>query len=120
MRWMMIAMMVAACGGGKKTNPDAKVTGDVGVDTPSGSNNCPEARVVPGIETPHFDRVLARRVRAIELAPNLVPATMCNVLAQTGCNAGQKCTWIIDSSGPPQLGHIGCTPDGIVALRAAC
>jgi hypothetical protein len=34
---------------------------------------------------------------------------VCNVLAQTGCDAGQKCTWIIDDA-MMRLGHIGCAP----------
>ena len=46
--------------------------------------------------------------------------TACNPVAQTGCQAGEKCTWIIDIDGTsttPDVGHIGCavagtTPDG--------
>jgi hypothetical protein len=44
----------------------------------------------------------------------------CNVLTQTGCNAGEKCTWIIDAMTPQYLGHIGCAPDGNAASGAAC
>src|SRR4051794_5833132 len=44
----------------------------------------------------------------------------CNVLTQTGCNAGEKCTWIHDQTTPTPLGHIGCTADGTVAAGAAC
>jgi hypothetical protein len=44
----------------------------------------------------------------------------CNVLTQTGCLAGDKCTWIIDTAGPPSTGHIGCAPDGTAAVGSAC
>jgi hypothetical protein len=43
----------------------------------------------------------------------------CNVLTQTGCAAGQKCTWVTDSTSPP-LGHIDCVPDGTVMVGSAC
>src|SRR5690349_13558887 len=35
----------------------------------------------------------------------------CNVLMQTGCANGEKCTWIVDQTMPQPLGHIGCAPD---------
>jgi hypothetical protein len=47
----------------------------------------------------------------------------CNVLAQTGCTATQKCTWILDTDGTASmsgLGHIGCAPNGTVATGSAC
>ena len=44
----------------------------------------------------------------------------CNVLTQMGCNTGEKCTWIIDQSGPPQVGHVGCAANGTVAIGGAC
>jgi hypothetical protein len=45
---------------------------------------------------------------------------VCNVLMQTGCMTGQKCSWIEDNTASPPLGHIGCAPDGIAARGAAC
>lgn len=45
---------------------------------------------------------------------------VCNPLTQTGCNTGEKCTWIVDQDTPTEIGHIGCTPDGTVAVGAAC
>ena len=39
---------------------------------------------------------------------------------QTGCTTGQKCTWIQDNDDSPPLGHIGCSPDGTVAIGGAC
>jgi hypothetical protein len=43
----------------------------------------------------------------------------CNVLAQTGCASGEKCSWVHDSTTPP-LGHIGCVANGTGAVGAAC
>ena len=45
--------------------------------------------------------------------------SVCNPKAQTGCNAGEKCTWINDQDNPP-IGHVGCAPDGTVAIGTAC
>jgi hypothetical protein len=47
----------------------------------------------------------------------------CNPLAQTGCNANEKCTWIYDlvsMDGTNVLGHVGCAPDGDKAVGAQC
>ncbi len=49
---------------------------------------------------------------------------ICNPLTQTGCQTGEKCTWINDQDNPP-IGHVGCAPEGGVggtplALGAAC
>jgi len=44
----------------------------------------------------------------------------CNPLTQTGCNPGEKCTWITDQVMPQEVGHIGCAPDGTVAVGGAC
>jgi len=52
--------------------------------------------------------------------------SICSPLTQTGCNAGEKCTWIWDQlppSGqttPAPIGHIGCTAAGTLALGANC
>ena len=46
--------------------------------------------------------------------------TMCNPLTQTGCQASEKCTWIIDQVMPQYVGHIGCVADGTAAVGAAC
>jgi hypothetical protein len=76
--------LLAACGGGGKTKPDARI-------------------IVGGID-----------------APTTV-TDKCNVLAQTGCAAGEKCTWFTDSvSGDTQTGHVDCAPSGPVALNGAC
>lgn len=44
---------------------------------------------------------------------------VCNPLTQTGCSAGEKCTWWNDQENPP-IGHVGCAPDGTLAIGAAC
>jgi hypothetical protein len=44
----------------------------------------------------------------------------CNPLTQAGCAAGEKCTWLIDATMPQYVGHIGCAPDGAVAVDGAC
>jgi hypothetical protein len=49
-----------------------------------------------------------------------MPPLACNPLTQTGCNPGEKCTWITDQVMPQEVGHIGCAPDGTVALGGAC
>jgi hypothetical protein len=43
----------------------------------------------------------------------------CSPTAQTGCNAGEKCTWINDQDDPP-IGHVGCAPDGAIAIGETC
>ena len=47
----------------------------------------------------------------------------CNPLAQTGCNTGEKCTWVYDlvsADGTNVLGHVGCAPEGDKAVGAKC
>lgn len=45
---------------------------------------------------------------------------LCNANAQTGCEAGDKCTWIIVQDDPEVLGIMGCVDDGGVAEGEAC
>jgi hypothetical protein len=47
-------------------------------------------------------------------------AAACNILTQTGCNNGEKCSWIHDQTMPTAISHVGCAPDGTVAVGAAC
>jgi hypothetical protein len=44
----------------------------------------------------------------------------CNPLMQTGCNAGEKCSWIIDATDPQYVGHVGCVMDGTKNVGDAC
>jgi hypothetical protein len=43
----------------------------------------------------------------------------CNPISQQGCNANEKCTWIIVSESP-FLGKTGCVEDGSVAIGGTC
>src|SRR5690242_18098144 len=46
---------------------------------------------------------------------------ICNLITQTGCNAGEKCTWVrVAASDTQQLGQLGCVPEGDVTVDAAC
>jgi hypothetical protein len=44
----------------------------------------------------------------------------CSPLTQAGCNAGQKCSWVIDATTPMYVGHTGCVADGSAADGSAC
>jgi len=47
---------------------------------------------------------------------------ICNPVAQTGCQANEKCSWIIDQVTPAEVGHIGCAPlnGSEVAVGGTC
>jgi hypothetical protein len=48
---------------------------------------------------------------------------VCNPVMQTGCNAGEKCTWIVDIDGTAttnDVGHIGCVTAGTTPDGGAC
>jgi hypothetical protein len=53
-------------------------------------------------------------------APTRDAPMACDVLAQTGCQAGWKCSWIIDATTPQYVGHTGCVPDGTAQVGAGC
>jgi hypothetical protein len=44
----------------------------------------------------------------------------CNVLAQAGCDVGQKCAWVYTGIGPDPLGYLTCVPNGSVAAGGEC
>jgi hypothetical protein len=58
-----------------------------------------------------------KKVNLIDAPP--ADAGVCNPLTQAGCAAGEKCSWIIDDA-TADIGHIGCAPDGTVAIGGAC
>jgi hypothetical protein len=94
--WIVV---VVACGGNSAKAPDAHQAADAtAVDAPQPV----DAAVL--VDAPPADAA---------------PAT-CDVLAQTGCSAGEKCTWITDAVTPQPLGHIGCVPNGTVSTGGAC
>jgi hypothetical protein len=60
-----------------------------------------------------------KKIKIVD-GPTVDGPSVCNVLMQTGCTTGQKCTWIEDDMSSPPLGHIGCAPNGTMARGAAC
>lgn len=75
---VVLAALLAACGGGDAKPKDAAMTTDSG---PTG----------------------------------------CSPLTQMGCQANEKCTWVIDQTDPAYIGHIGCVPaTGSAAVGADC
>jgi hypothetical protein len=45
---------------------------------------------------------------------------VCNVVAQSGCGANEKCAWTKDPAIPLAQGKLACVPNGTVGLDAAC
>ncbi len=62
---------------------------------------------------------IARCGGGLDSSPFDAPG-VCNVLAQTGCAVGEKCTWLVDNWMPQYIGHIGCAPNGTAELGEAC
>jgi hypothetical protein len=58
--------------------------------------------------------------------PQLIDASIdaqmvCNPIAQTGCMANEKCTWLVDADANPatmtaEIGHVGCAPVDATAI----
>ncbi|HEY5925314.1 MAG TPA: hypothetical protein VIV11_26705 [Kofleriaceae bacterium] len=46
--------------------------------------------------------------------------TGCNPLTQTGCSAGEKCTWLLAGQIPNYVGIIRCAPVGTAEVGEAC
>jgi hypothetical protein len=44
----------------------------------------------------------------------------CNPMLQTGCKAGEKCTWLVLADTPTRLGQVACMPDGSVPVGGDC
>lgn len=107
--WLALLGVIACGGDDAPVDPDGGVVEiDASIDAPPGSEfDCPTSGAGPVCGT---------------TAPPTTPATntnTCNPLTQTGCNANEKCTWIIDQTNP-SIGHIGCTPRGTVPIGCAC
>ncbi len=45
---------------------------------------------------------------------------VCDPLLQTGCAAGEMCSWIRVQSTPERIGMLGCVPAGTVPLDGTC
>jgi hypothetical protein len=86
-----------ACGGGSGDD-DVDVCGDEACTGAETVASCPEDCT----DQPDADVVAA-----------------CNAIANTGCNAGEKCTYIIEST-EPLLGRTGCADDGTMTEGQAC
>jgi hypothetical protein len=93
---MMSALaMIAACGGLKRNDnvDDAAIVADASVDA---------------------------RVDARPDAPADAPGP-CDPLANTGCAAANKCSWIVDvDDGTNRTGHVGCVPKGPKSIGEVC
>jgi hypothetical protein len=53
------------------------------------------------------------------LDANIDAPVACNPVAQTGCMAGEKCTWVVDIDGSQtmnDIGHVGCAPVGAAPI----
>lgn len=111
--FVMCVVLIAACGGGSDDAPGDDSPGDddpAGDDggTPGADYECPNIGTAPVCGTTTPPTVAASN-----------SDDTCNPLTQAGCAVGEKCGWIKDQDDPP-LGHIGCTPDGTVAIGCAC
>lgn len=105
-RIVCLGLVLQACGDNHLTPLDASIDANT-IDAAVVAFECPKSGTPP--------------MCAATVAPT-TPATNaagCNPLAQTGCNAGEKCTWLIDQLNPA-AGHIGCAPDGTIAVGCAC
>ena len=88
---------LAACGGGKNNNDNSDISLPDSSTAPhkDGGGGSDDGGTPPG----------------------------CQVLTQTGCNTGEKCTWVLstdDTATDPGLGAIACAPNGTVAIGGAC
>src|SRR5688572_25664461 len=103
--WLVLVVM-SACGGGSSLPTDAVVLIDAAIDArpldaPVVIDGPPDG--VTLIDSPWIDS----------------PSGPCNPLTQNGCTSGEKCTWINDQDNPP-IGHIGCAPNGAIAIGGTC
>jgi hypothetical protein len=51
---------------------------------------------------------------------DIIDVGPCSPLTQTGCQTGEKCTWVIDATIPLYVGHVGCVPDGTKNIGEPC
>ncbi len=95
--WLGVMFGVAACGFPKPA--------DVGDDAGG---------------TPKDASVDAETDAMLDADVDAPPAGPCDPLTQTGCAAGEKCTWLVDALMPQHVGHVGCAPDGAVQADQSC
>ena len=106
-----VGMVLAACGGGGHSGTD----GSVVVDAPR-SIDAPADVMADAMA----DAMVDAPIVLIDAPMIDAPSGPCNPLAQTGCGVGEKCNWIYDQLMPTVVGHVGCEPEGAVALGGAC
>jgi len=111
MKRLTVVLALAACGGngnhhGSDAAIDSHTVDSRPIDAPADARplDAPPDSSIVIVDAPVLD----------------APPAVCNPLTQTGCNTGEKCTWIVDAVSPQYVGHIGCAPDGAVAVDAAC
>src|SRR3954471_13265749 len=87
---LLLGLVVAACGTKNPTKPDAHAAdATTAVDAPNALIDAPSA--------------LHDAPSTLIDAPGVLPdaqSGVCNVLTQTGCSTGEKCTWIEDQTTP--------------------
>jgi hypothetical protein len=60
------------------------------------------------------------KIKVIDSSIDSPPVGTCSPLTQMGCQASEKCTWIIDATDPMYVGHVGCVPNGAKNVGDAC
>ncbi|HEU5060991.1 MAG TPA: hypothetical protein VFU21_30885 [Kofleriaceae bacterium] len=111
-RGWVVVMLVVGCGGdddGGSGPLDAAARADAQRDDDA------------GIEVPDAAAPLDA---AVSECPELEPGAgdgfaNCNPLRQTGCQAGEKCAWLVLQE-DPFLGVTDCVPDGTVEIGGEC
>ncbi|HEY4059385.1 MAG TPA: hypothetical protein VGM39_22360 [Kofleriaceae bacterium] len=108
--WLGVLVVAAiGCGGGGG--------GGLFPETDGGGNAPIDARPSPDARDAAPPPVHFPDANIVDAAP--LPTDVCSPLDQTGCNAGEKCTWIEDQDSPP-IGHIGCAATGSIAIGGTC
>ena len=115
--WIGVVVLAACGGGGGKAIEDAPAGP---IDAPPDVAVHVDASTDAAIDAPILvDAAVDAPVILIDAMVDAASGP-CNPLAQTGCNSGERCTWIKDQDVPTPIGHIGCVPMGTVAVGAAC
>jgi hypothetical protein len=85
--------------------PDTSVADDAGIDA---LTDAPPAPDDAGIDSP--------TPPPIDAAIDGPPSQFCDLVGQSDCEAGERCTQLLADGVP----YLGCTADGAVALGGAC
>jgi hypothetical protein len=71
-----------------------------------------------GCDAPHRPMLLPPDGPPPDAPCGLARASSCNPVAQSGCNATEKCTWVLGR--PGTCDHLGCRPPGVARLGEPC